>query len=274
MYGSFDRPTLALAVAVSVGLGLTLEAASLPDGSRYRSSWPDTTAYMEIRVEQARETGERLDLRYRPVESGRIPDHLRHAVRVAEDAAFYQHSGIDVYELKSALVEAWRQKRLPRGASTITQQLARNLYLSPDRTLTRKAREAAIALRMESALAKARILDLYLNVIELGDGVFGIQAAAAHYFGLPVGHISRRQAAMLAATIPSPRTDNPATKTREFQWRTELIYRRAYEDSTAADTTSASPTPGPHSTADSLPAADSVNFSGVPLDTVPSTGGS
>lgn len=276
MLGSFDRPTLALAVAVSVGVGLLLEAASLPDGSAYRRSWPDSTAYMELRLAQAREAGERLDLRYRPVPTGDVPDHLRRAIRVAEDASFYWHSGIDVHELKSALVEAWREKRMPRGASTITQQLARNLYLSPERTLTRKAREAVIAFRMEAELSKARILELYLNVIELGDGIFGVQAASTRYFGRPVARLSRRQAAMLAATIPSPRTDNPATETREFRWRTGLIYRRAFGPTPEPDTASTAPDSvgGSRDAVEGLPAGDSVIFSGVPLDTVPSTGGS
>jgi membrane peptidoglycan carboxypeptidase len=131
MHVSLDRKTLVAAVAVSAVAGVLLEAASLPDGSEYRAAWPDTTAYMALRVEQAREAGDRMDLRYRPVPLSRIPEDLRRAVRVAEDAAFYQHSGLDFHELRAALAEAWREKRPPRGASTITQQLARNLYLPP-----------------------------------------------------------------------------------------------------------------------------------------------
>ncbi|MDP2497313.1 MAG: biosynthetic peptidoglycan transglycosylase [Candidatus Palauibacterales bacterium] len=139
-----------------------------------------------------------------------------------------------------------------------------------------QAREALIAFRMEAELSKARILELYLNVIELGDGIFGIQAASTRYFGRPVARLSRRQAAMLAATIPSPRTDNPATETREFRWRTGLIYRRAFGRKPEPDTASAATDSIGRSpeTVRALPAADSVNFSGVPLDTVPSTGGS
>lgn len=239
MITRLDRGTVLFAVGLTVAVGVLLEAASLPDGSEYRGTWPDTTAYMRLRAEQAGEAGRRLDLRYRPVNLGRIPDRLRRAVRVAEDAAFYQHSGIDFHELRAALVEAWRRKQAPRGASTITQQLARNLYLSPERSLVRKAREAVIALKMESELGKVRILELYLNVIELGDGVFGAQAASIHYFGLRADMLSRRQAAMLAATIPSPRSDNPSTGTREFRWRSRLVFRRAFgerSDSVARDT--------------------------------------
>lgn len=179
-------------------------------------------------------------------------------MRVAEDAAFYRHPGIDFRELERALSEAWREKRPPRGASTITQQLARNLYLSPDRTLRRKAREAAIALRMESELPKERILELYLNVIELGNGVFGVQAGSTHYFGLPADRLSRRQAAMLAATIPSPRTDNPSTETQEFRWRTELVFRRAFGKTSATDTAAVGSSDTLPSRPEALPAADSV----------------
>lgn len=258
MYGRFSRPTLGLAVAVSVGLGLVLGLGSVPDGSRFRSAWPDTTAYMELRLEEAREAGHQLELRHRPIPLHRISRHLRRAVRVAEDAAFYRHPGIDIRELERAVSEAWRQKRAPRGTSTITQQLARNLYLSPDRTLWRKAREAAITLRLESVLPKERILELYLNVIELGNGVFGVQAGSIHYFGLPADRLSRRQAAMLAATIPSPRTDNPSTNTGEFRWRTELVFRRAFGNESATDTAAVGLSDTLPSRPEALPAADSV----------------
>lgn len=267
MYATLDRSTLILAAALVVGSGLVLEVVSLPDGSRFRGSWPDTTAYMELRVEQAREAGHRLDVRYRPVPSSHIPEHLRHVVRVAEDAAFYQHPGIDLHELTNALTEAWREHHGPRGASTITQQLARNLYLSPDRTLTRKAREAVIALKIESELTKERILELYLNVIELGEGVFGVQAASIHYFGLPADRLSRRQAAMLAATIPSPRTHNPATKTREFRWRMALVFERAFGEEATSDSTSTDPSGVRPVTPEALPAPDSV--AGSPRDSAP-----
>lgn len=264
------RPTLLLALAASVTLGLGLTVASLPDVSRLRTAAPDTTAYMQLRLEQARASGRPLSLRHRPVPLDRISDRLRRAVRVAEDAAFYGHPGIDVHELKNALMEAWREKRMPRGASTITQQLARNLYLSPERTLTRKAREAAIAVRMETELSKERILELYLNAIELGTGVFGVQAASIHYFGRTADELSRRQAAMLAATIPSPRTDNPSTDTREFRWRTELVHRRAFGEYTSPDTGSDVPPSTLPPDSGALPAGDSVeigaaeNISGFP----------
>lgn len=212
------------------GAGLLLASAvfwaTLPDVSGAATGWPDTTAYMELRVRQAREAGRSLDLRYRPVPLERIPDHLQRAVRMAEDAGFYGHEGVDWAELEKALSEAWEERRLPRGASTITQQLARNLYLSPSRSPWRKLREFFIARRLERELGKRRILELYLNVIEFGDGIFGVDAAARRYFGVPVSRLDREQSLGLAAAIPAPRTHNPATDTRRYRWRVQLIRHR------------------------------------------------
>lgn len=258
--GRIGRSTVVFALAVSAAAGLAVQLARLPDPSTVHSSWPDTTAYMQLRMEQARRSGRELSIRYRPVRLHRIPERLRRAVLVSEDAAFFRHPGIDVEELTNALIEAWREKSTPRGASTLTQQLARNLYLSPDRTFGRKIREALIAFRLESELSKRRILELYLNVIELGEGVFGVQAGALHYFDVPVSKLARRQAAMLAATIPSPRSDNPSTRTREFRWRTSLILRRAFGERPGTDDDTVDrPTPPPD-TVDGLPAGDSVRI--------------
>lgn len=201
---------------------------TLPDVSELAEGWPGETAYMELRRAQAAEARRELRIDYRPVPLSRVPDHLRRAVLVAEDAGFYGHGGFDWAEVRVALEEAWEERRLPRGASTITQQLARNLYLSPSRDPLRKAREALIALRLERELSKGRILELYLNVIELGSGTFGVQAASRRYFGRDVSDLGLDEAAALAATIPSPRRHNPATETRAFRWRRGLVARRAF----------------------------------------------
>ncbi len=218
-------PATCLAV---VGSWLALAWATLPSVSGLADSWPDTTAYMHIRMAEAARRGQELRLSYRPVPLSQVPTALRRTVLVSEDAAFYDHSGFDWYELRAALEKAWREREPPRGASTITQQLARNLYLSPRRSLSRKVREALITRRLERKLSKNRILELYLSVIELGPGIFGMDAAARHYFGIPVSGVSATQAAMLAATIPAPLRDNPATDTRRFRWRTRLIAQRAF----------------------------------------------
>jgi len=125
-----------------------------PDASEYGDAWPDRTAYMELRVRQAREAGGELSIRYRPVPLSRIPEAVQRAVRVAEDATFYQHGGVDWHEVRAAIREAWREEEAPRGASTLTMQLARNLYLSPERSLWRKLREVVIARKIEGELGK------------------------------------------------------------------------------------------------------------------------
>lgn len=224
------HPRLATALAAGGGLLVTLAAVwiSLPDVSDLAEGWPERTAYMRLRVEEAEKEGRRLAIAYRPVPLGRIPASVQRAVLVSEDAAFYSHGGFDWHEIEAAIRKAWRERSVGRGASTITQQLARNLYLSPRRSLFRKLQEALIAWKLERQLPKRRILELYLNVIEFGPGVFGVEAASSHYFGVGVSELGPLQAARLAATVPSPLRHNPATATARFAWRTELVYRRAF----------------------------------------------
>jgi monofunctional biosynthetic peptidoglycan transglycosylase len=244
-----DRRAVRVAAVV---LGVLLAAGALfyftlPNGSEYARRWPRRTAYMELRIQEAREAGHTLRIRYRPVPISRIPRPVRRAVLVAEDAGFYGHGAFDWAEIRAAIEQAWREHEAPRGASTITQQLARNLYLSPRRSLGRKVREALIAVRLEHALSKRRILELYLNVIELGPGIFGVRAASEAYFGLPVDALGPDEAVRLAATIPSPLHDNPDSYTRAFRWRVRLIADRAFPaeaaDSARADTTEGAATP-------------------------------
>lgn len=234
-----DRGRLAFgllyAALVAAGGGIIALFATLPDVSDLSSGWPDSTAFMRIRAAEARSRGQAFELRYSPVPLSQIPHDVQRAIRVAEDAAFFQHNGFDWYELRQAIGDAWEERGAPRGASTITQQLARNLYLSPHRDLVRKLREALITERLEASLSKARIFELYLNVIEFGSGIFGVDAGSRYYFGIPVAWTDRLQAAQLAATIPSPLRENPNTDTRGFRWRTELAYQRAFaQDSSGA----------------------------------------
>ncbi len=143
---------------------------------------------------------------------------MQSAVIVAEDIGFFHHTGIDWTAVREALQEWWAGKGL-RGASTITQQLAKNLFLTGERTLFRKVQEARLARALERDLGKKRILELYLNCIEFGDARLGVEAAARYYYGVPAGRIDRSQAAGLAAAIPSPRRDNPASRTRTWSFR-------------------------------------------------------
>jgi monofunctional biosynthetic peptidoglycan transglycosylase len=144
-------------------------------------------------------------------------------VIIAEDSRFRTHHGIDFIELREAWAAGGR-----RGASTITQQLAKNLYLSPSRSVLRKLKEAVTAVRLELALPKERIMELYLGVAEWGPGVWGADAASRSYFGVPVSRLSNAQAAALAATLPQPRTSNPAFRPSRMLARRDLILARYY----------------------------------------------
>ena len=156
----------------------------------------------------------------------RISSHLQRAVIAAEDASFYEHEGFDWEGIKQAVIKDWQQGTLATGGSTITQQLAKNLYLSPEKTLLRKAREALIARELEHRLAKRRILEIYLNVVEWGRGVYGAEAAARHHFGKSARDLTMEEAALLAAILPSPRHYDPIRMTRYLSVRQQQILRR------------------------------------------------
>ncbi len=165
---------------------------------------PGSTAWMKMRHRQARERGESLAVRHTWVPLAGIPRNLQRAVVLAEDGTFYTHDGFDWDAIRAARERNAREDRVKLGGSTITQQLAKNLFLSPARNWVRKGREACITVVMELLLPKDRILELYLNSIEFGPGVFGVAEAARYHFGVPVGDLTRDQCCRLAAIIPSP----------------------------------------------------------------------
>jgi monofunctional biosynthetic peptidoglycan transglycosylase len=181
---------------------------------------------MEMRRREAAAAGRTLRHEHRWVPYARISPHLKRAVIVAEDSAFWQHEGIDLEQIRESMEANIEQGRAARGASTITQQLAKNLYLSPSRNPVRKLRELIIARRLEAALTKARIFEIYLNVIEWGDGVWGADAAARRYFRVPASALSPAQAALLAGAIVNPRALNPARPTPRLLRRQRIIMRR------------------------------------------------
>ena len=199
---------------------------SLPDVRPLRTSNPTTTAFMELRGAEARAAGRPVRAVHQWVSYGRISPHLKRAVLVAEDDAFWQHEGVDFEQLQESLEVDWARGRLLRGGSTITQQLAKNLYLSPSKNPVRKLRELLIARRLEAELPKSRILELYLNVIEWGDGIYGAEAAARTYFHTSAAALGPAQAAQLAAAIVNPRTMNPAHPTARLLRRQQVILRR------------------------------------------------
>ncbi|HXG52495.1 MAG TPA: monofunctional biosynthetic peptidoglycan transglycosylase [candidate division Zixibacteria bacterium] len=179
--------------------------ASLPDVAPLRRQNPRTTALMELRDREYREKKIHRPRQQIWVPYGAISEHLKKAVLLSEDAAFFSHSGVDLNELREAFKKDWETLSFRRGGSTITMQLARNLYLSPSKNPLRKAREIVIAWRLERALSKRRIFELYLNVVEWGPNVYGAEAAAHRYFGKPASALDEVEGATLAALLPNPR---------------------------------------------------------------------
>ena len=200
---------------------------TLPDVRPLARTNPKTTAFMELRIEEAQDAGrKKFAIRQQWVPYGRISPMLKRAVIVTEDAAFFDHDGIDLEEIRASLERNWEEGQLLRGGSTITQQLAKNLYLSPSRNPMRKVKELFIARRLEAALTKQRIFEIYLNVIEWGDGIFGCEAASRAYFGKPCASLGMEEAALMAGAIINPREHSPAKPTRRLLRRQQIIIRR------------------------------------------------
>ncbi len=214
---------LALVVYCAIDYARLPSTASLKDLAKQR---PKTTAMMERRKSQAAEQGKTLKIRNAWLPLSSISQDLIHAVVTTEDASFYIHNGIDWDELQLTLKQDLAEGERLRGASTITQQLAKNLFLDPTRSPLRKVREMIIARRLEDALTKARILELYLNLIEWGPGIFGCETAAQTYFGTSCGDLSREQAASMAAVIASPLKHHPNNDDRFVTRRTKMILGR------------------------------------------------
>lgn len=217
---------IALGVAVALVLWLAYEWATFPDVARLAKEAPRTTAFMEQRREQLRAAGKDDTISYRWVPYGRISPYLRRGVLVAEDSEFYEHRGVDVDAMREAVERDWQRGRITHGGSTITQQLAKNLYLSPSRNPLRKVREYFIARSLENHLTKKRILELYLNVVEMGERVYGAEAAAQYYFHVPASALSPQQAALLAGCLPNPRVMSPAAPNKRLRSRQRMILSR------------------------------------------------
>ena len=164
-------------------------------------------------------------LRWNPVPISKIPNSVIRAVIVAEDARFFEHEGVDVEALKDAMEYNLSKKKMVYGASTISQQTVKNIFLSPSRNPLRKWHELLLTIGMERNLSKERILEHYLNVAEFGRGIYGVDAAARYYWGIPASRLTSSQAIELAATLPSPANNNPKTRTKSFQNRVKKIKR-------------------------------------------------
>jgi monofunctional biosynthetic peptidoglycan transglycosylase len=201
---------IALAAYVLLGLPARAEVSALARAN------PTTTGVMRQRDEEARKAGRPPRREQSWVPLSRVSRHLVHAVLSSEDQKFFGHQGVDWDAIEKAAQEDRKQGRFTRGGSTITQQLAKNLYFTTHKSVVRKLRELIVARWLEDDLTKRRILELYLNVIEWGDGVYGAEAAAQRYFGKPASALDADEAAGLAAMIPNPRRINPRVDPGRF----------------------------------------------------------
>ena len=192
----------------------------------YAVNDPDSTAFMRSSLARLREERPNAKLHYRWVPYRAISIHLKRAVIAAEDGTFVEHDGFDWKGIRKAYEKNLREGEVVAGGSTITQQLAKNLFLSGERAWWRKAQEAAITVMIEAIMDKRRILELYLNVIEWGEGVFGAEAAARSHFGISASQLAPDQAARLAAMVPSPRRYGPGDNTAYLQRRTHTLLAR------------------------------------------------
>lgn len=196
-----------------------------PDVSQLQRKNPKKTAFMKYREAEWRDKGINRKIRQQWVPWSRISPYVAKAVIVAEDDKFWRHEGFDFKAMEKALAKDLKKKQFKVGGSTISQQLAKNLYLSPSKNPVRKIKEAILTWRLENNLSKRRIIELYLNVAEWGEGTFGIEAAAQRYFGKPAAALTALEAAKLASVLPNPRRFNPTGSSRYVTYRSERIYQ-------------------------------------------------
>jgi monofunctional glycosyltransferase len=214
--------TLLLLVAAYVAF----EWLTFPDVAALAKEPPKTTAFMERRKAELRDAGKDDRIEWKWVPYGRISPSLRRSVLVAEDDSFYEHGGVDVDAMREAFERNWKSHKITHGGSTITQQLAKNLYLSPSRNPLRKIKEYFLAQSLEKHLTKKRILEIYLNVVEMGERVYGAEAASRYYFHKSASDLSAREAALLAGCLPNPRIMVPGHPNKRLRWRQSMILSR------------------------------------------------
>lgn len=195
-----------------------------PDVSKLKKESPKKSSFMEYREKQWKEEGKKIKIRQYWVPLSRISNYMTKAVIIAEDDKFWSHGGFDFEAIEKSLEKDLKAKKFKFGGSTISQQLAKNLFLDPSKNPLRKIKEAILTWRIEKNLSKRRILELYLNIAEWGEGIFGIEAAARNYYGKSAADLSADEAAHLAAVLPNPRKYNPTGSSRYVNNRSRIIY--------------------------------------------------
>jgi len=208
-----------LAILMSVGFYFIF-----PDITKLKKVNPKKTSFMEYREEESRRQDKKISIKQIWTPLSRISPYLIKAVLIAEDDKFYQHEGFDFDAIEKALEKDIKQKKFKFGGSTISQQLVKNLYLSPSKNPLRKLKEAILTWRIEQTLTKKRILELYLNAAEWGEGIFGIEAASFYYYGKAASELGPEDAARLASVLPNPRKYSPTGTSRYVKKRSKLIY--------------------------------------------------
>ena len=215
-----------LGLLLAIGLFAGYFFLSLPDVKFLKNQDPESTALIEQRKAEAQKNKQKLDIRQQWVSFDRIPQLLKDTVRVSEDIDFYHHDGIDYYELKESIKRNLKEGKSARGGSTITQQLAKNLFLSTGKSYYRKLREFFIARSLEKYLPKNRIFHIYLNVIEFGKGIFGVEAASRYFFHKSVSGLTLEEIIRLVSVIPKPLRVTPLSDSRYLKWRANLLLER------------------------------------------------
>lgn len=195
----------------------------VPDISKLKKENPGKTSFMEFRERQWQAEGKKVRLKQHWIPLSRISPYLIKAVIIAEDDKFWNHEGFDFEAIQKAIEKDLKARKFKVGGSTISQQLAKNLYLTPAKNPWRKGKEAILTWRLERTLSKKRIIELYLNVVEWGEGIFGIEAAARNYYGKSAVALSPEEAARLAVILPNPRKWNPVGNSRYVAKRAEVI---------------------------------------------------
>jgi monofunctional biosynthetic peptidoglycan transglycosylase len=224
----FTRKKIVLTVSILLAAAIVLNVGYyllFPDVAKLRKINPKKTSFMEYREQEWERQGKKKKIRYAWTPLSQISPYVIKAVLIAEDDKFWRHEGFDFEAMKKALEKDIKKGSFKAGGSTVTQQLAKNLYLTPSRNPVRKIKEAVLAWRIEHSLSKRRIIELYLNVAEWGEGIFGIGVAAHHYFGKPASALDAREAARLATVLPNPRRLNPTGTSSYVENRAERIYQ-------------------------------------------------
>ena len=195
-----------------------------PNISKLKKENPKKSSFMEYREKQWKEEGKKITIRQYWVPLSRISNYMTKAVIISEDDKFWSHGGFDFDAIEKSAEKDLKEKKFKFGGSTISQQLAKNLFLNPSKNPLRKIKEAILTWRLEKNLSKRRILELYLNVAEWGEGIFGIESAARHYYGKSAADLGPDEAAHLAAVLPNPRKYNPTGSSRYVNNRSRIIY--------------------------------------------------